>query len=63
MGAYSCPNLVSTSFLYNPYIPFLIFRIFFTSMSSRGSGHVLKYMLCIYLVLKCAYVKVHKLPH
>ena len=24
--SHSCPNLVSTTFLYNPYIPFLIFR-------------------------------------
>ena len=30
--SHSCPNLVSTSFLYNPYIPFLICRNFlFTS--------------------------------
>ena len=27
--SHSCPNLVSTSFLYNPYIPFLISLIFF----------------------------------
>ena len=27
--SHSCPNLVSTSFLYNPYIPFLISRFFF----------------------------------
>ena len=27
--SHSCPNLVSTSFLYNPYIPFLICRNFF----------------------------------
>ena len=26
--SHSCPNLVSTSFLYNPYIPFLICRNF-----------------------------------
>ena len=33
--SHSCPNLVSTSFLYNPYIPFLIFRHFlFTSIIS-----------------------------
>ena len=33
--SHSCPNLVSTSFLYNPYIPFLICRIFlFTSLIS-----------------------------
>ena len=25
---HSCPNLVSTSFLYNPYIPFVISRNF-----------------------------------
>ena len=31
--SHSCPNLVSTSFLYNPYIPFLICRNFlFTSI-------------------------------
>ena len=30
--SHSCPNLVSTSFLYNPYIPFLFSSIFlFTS--------------------------------
>ena len=27
--SHPCPNLVSTSFLYNPYIPFLISGIFF----------------------------------
>ena len=26
--SHSCPNLVSNSFLYNPYIPFLIYRIY-----------------------------------
>ena len=33
--SHSCPNLVSTSFLYNPYIPFLIcLNFFFTSLFS-----------------------------
>ena len=27
--SHSCPNLVSTSFLYNPYIPFLNLQKFF----------------------------------
>ena len=26
--SHSCPNLVSTSFLYNPYIPFFNLQIF-----------------------------------
>ena len=29
--SHSCSNLVSTSFLYNPYIPFLIAEILFAS--------------------------------
>ena len=31
--SHSCPNLVSTSFLYNPYIPFFnLQEFFFTSL-------------------------------
>ena len=31
--SHSCPNLVSTSFLYNPYIPFLNWlKFFFTTL-------------------------------
>ena len=31
--SHSCPNVVSTSFLYNPYIPFLISRHFYLLVS------------------------------
>ena len=57
--SHSCPNLVSTSFLYNPYIPFLICRIFlFTSICretfvSKTSilFELYEHMYCYYNVL------------
>ena len=42
--SHSCPNLVSTSFLYNPYIPFLISRILFLLVSF----HILLLLLSIF---------------
>ena len=36
--SHSCPNLVSTSFLYNPYIPFFLFaEIFFLLVENNVS--------------------------
>ena len=57
--SHSCPNLVSTSFLYNPYIPFFNLQKFFiyyicrktfvskTSILFELYGH----MYCYYNVL------------
>ena len=57
--SHSCPNLVSTSFLYNPYIPFFNLQTFFiyyicretfiskTSILFELYGH----MYCYYNVL------------
>ena len=33
--SHSCPNLVSTSFLYNPYIPFFYLKKFFIYYESK----------------------------
>ena len=33
--SHSCPNLVSNSFLYNPYIPFLICRNFLFTIKNN----------------------------
>ena len=40
--SHSCSNLVSTSFLYNPYIPFLICRNFLFTSIFKFSVKILK---------------------
>ena len=57
--SHSCPNLVSTSFLYNPYIPFLIcrnflFTIYVEKLSFPNLLYFLSYMdTCIAIIMYC----------